>query len=99
MSRNVVLPLLGLIGIVFFSLNRLARPVDVEGGGPAVLEAVREAEPPPERAFMATPPPAPKLASALEAESAALEAEADSAGVAAPDSSGAVAVEDDGDGG
>ena len=68
MSRNVALPLLGLIGIVLFSLNQLSRPVDVEPGGfaePIVLEDEWD-EPAPRPALSATPPPAPRLQSEVQ---------------------------------
>ncbi|MGB3544089.1 hypothetical protein [Rubrivirga sp.] len=95
MSRNVVLPLLGLIGIVLFSLNRLGQPVGSEVdvfAEPIALEAEWDAEPQPERAFTATPPPAPRLRSDLERDpELASQAEPDSSSASDPDSTAATA--------
>lgn len=77
MSRSILLPIFGLMGIILYGTTRASRPPEPEAGayetGPEIIEM--EPSQPLQRAAPPPPPAAPRLQSDVEAERLALEAE------------------------
>ena len=93
MSRSTILPILGLAGIVLFSVNRAGAPPPVPDD-PFYTDGFSEsyAEPQPVAAEEPPPPPAPRLKSDVEAEEARKTTRADSAARATRDTAGVNSV-------
>ena len=73
MPRSILIPILGLMGIVLYGSTQASRPPSLEGSGPELPSEYVEMEPsrPLQRVErQAPPPPAPRLPSEVEAEAA-----------------------------
>lgn len=75
MSRSILLPLLGLVGIILYGTTQAARPpyeteTRVEMDAPPPIRQPAAARPPARRTPASSPPPAPRLRSEVEAEAA-----------------------------